>query len=85
MFEIHFSTKAKKELEKMKEYKGKIAEILKVLMIDPVPAKLFDVKKLVGIKNAYRIRVGKLRIVYLILWKDKVILISRIGFRGKVY
>jgi mRNA interferase RelE/StbE len=50
-----------------------------------IPTRLFDVKKLAGTENAFRIRIGKIRIVYTILWKDKVILISRIGFRGRVY
>ena len=48
-------------------------------------ARLFDVKKLVGIENTYRIRIGKLRIVYSIIWEDKVVLISRIRFRERVY
>jgi len=86
MFEIHFSTKAKKDLDKIEErYKRRVAEVIRILMVDPIPTRLFDVKKLAGTENAFRIRIGKIRIVYTILWKDKVILISRIGFRGRVY
>jgi len=43
------------------------------------------VKKLIGMKDMYRIRIGKVRIVYIIDWKDKIISVVRIGFRGKVY
>jgi len=86
MFEIHFSTKAKKELDKIEEkYRRRVGEVLRILMVDPIPARLFDVKKLAGTENTFRIRIGKIRIVYTILWKDKVILISRISFRGRVY
>jgi len=86
MFEIHFSTKAKKDLDKIEErYKRRVAEVIRILMVDPIPTRLFDVKKLAGTENAFRIRIGKIRIVYTILWKDKVILISRISFRGRVY
>ncbi len=48
-------------------------------------AKTFDVKKLEGLKDTFRIRLGKIRIVYTIIWKDKVILVSRIEKRGTAY
>jgi len=50
-----------------------------------VPFKACDVSKLKGFDNAYRIRIGDLRIVYEIIWNEKVILIDFIGPRGKAY
>ncbi len=63
----------------------KVIECLKTLSLDPIPAKRYDVKKLSGLKDSFRIRMGKVRIVYTVLWKEKVVLIARIGFRESVY
>lgn len=83
MFRIEFSSKAKKEFDQLKD--ERIEEVLKVLVFDPVPAKRYDVKKLKGIKDTFRIRVGKFRVVYTIIWKDGTILVSRISFRESAY
>lgn len=50
-----------------------------------VPAKQFDVKKLEGLDNTFRIRIGKLRIVYAVDWKNKDIVIAKIGMRENIY
>lgn len=83
MFRIEFSSKAKKEFDHLQD--EKITETLKILTLDPVPAERYDVKKLHGMKDTFRIRIGDMRIVYTIIWKDRVILISRIGSRESVY
>ena len=86
MFKIEFSTKAKKEFDRLEErYKKHTVYVLRVLSIDPVPTRYCDVKKLVGLRDTFRIRIGKIRIVYVIDWKNKVIIIARIAFRKKVY
>ena len=86
MFEVHLSTKAKKELEQLDEnLRNRIVKILEVLQLDPVPVRFYDVKKMVGVENTYRIRIGKIRIIYTVIWKDKVVIVSKIGFRGRVY
>ncbi len=83
MFRIEFSAKAKKEFDHLQD--EIIEEAIKVLTLDPVPAERYDVKKLKGMRGTFRIRIGQMRIVYTIIWKDKVILISRIGSRESVY
>ena len=80
MFIVELSRRAKKEFDEISD--KRIAEALKILELDPVPAKLYDIRKLEGLKNTFRIRIGKIRIVYTIVWKDKVILVSRIEKRG---
>jgi mRNA interferase RelE/StbE len=85
MFRIEFSTSAKREIEKLEIYKEKLLNVLRILSIDPLPTKYYDVKKLRGIENTFRIRIGKVRIVYIVDWKSKVVIIARIGFRGRVY
>ena len=48
-----------------------------------MPFRKFDVAKLEGYENTYRVRVGDLRIVYKVDWDGKRILIHYIGPRGK--
>ncbi|MBU0898624.1 MAG: type II toxin-antitoxin system RelE/ParE family toxin [Nanoarchaeota archaeon] len=83
MFAVHFSSRAKREFDRLRN--DKLDNILKILTIDPLPAKHCDIKKLRGLKNTFRIRIGKIRIVYTVFWEDKVILISRISHREHVY
>jgi mRNA interferase RelE/StbE len=73
MFKVHLSTKAKKELEQLeKNLRRRIAKILEVLQLDPVPVRFYDVKKMVGVENTYRIRIGKIRIIYTVNGKIKL-------------
>ena len=83
MFQIHFSSKSKKEFDALMN--KKILEVLNILPLDPLPVKLYDVKKLQGIRDTFRIRIGKVRIIYTIIWNDKAILISRISTRESAY
>ena len=83
MFAVELSRRAKKELDSIND--TRVEDVLKYLVLDPVPAKNYDVRKLEGQKDTFRIRIGKIRIMYTIIWKDKVILVSRIEKRGTVY
>jgi mRNA interferase RelE/StbE len=44
------------------------------LRTDPAPFRRFDVAKLKGYENFYRIRIGDLRIIYEVKWRDRKIL-----------
>lgn len=83
MFIVELSRRARKELDLLGD--ERVKEILENLKLDPVPAKFYDVRKLEGVKDSFRIRVGKIRILYTIVWKDKVILVSRIEKRETAY
>ncbi len=87
MFIIELSRKAQKQFDSIKDEKitKTIRVTLKCLEFDPVPAKNYDVKKLEGLEDTFRIRLGKIRIVYTILWKEKAIIVSRIEKRGTVF
>lgn len=60
----------------------KIYQALNELTIDPRPV---GVKKLVGHKNLYRIRVSDYRIIYNIEDKVLQILILKVGHRKDIY
>ncbi|RLF37482.1 MAG: hypothetical protein DRN03_02290 [Thermoplasmata archaeon] len=49
--------------------------VITALKSDPIPFRKFDVAKLKGCENTYRIRNGDLRIVYEVNWDEKRILI----------
>ena len=79
MFNISFSKKANKEFEGLeKKYKERVEDALRILSFDPVPVRYFDVVKLKGVEDTYRIRIGKIRIVYNVIWKNRDIVIFRV-------
>ena len=86
IFEVRVKGKALNYLKVLDaKKKDRIKEVILILEKDPVPFKACDVSKLKGYDNAYRIRLGDLRIVYEILWHEKAIMIDFIGPRGKAY
>ena len=83
MFAIEFSNQSKKIIKKLdsrlcKRVIGKI----EILSNTPV---LNDSIKLIGDRNTYRIRVGKIRVLYKIFYSKSIVLIVKIDFRGRVY
>lgn len=44
-----------------------------------------DIKKLKGVKNSYRLKVGKIRIIYQVLENKLLVLIITGGYRGDIY
>ncbi len=85
-FEINIKGKFLKFISSLQKHdKERLKEAILVLKEDPVPIKSLEITKLKGEKNKYRIRKGKFRIVYEIIWEQKLILIHRVDFRGDVY
>jgi mRNA interferase RelE/StbE len=86
MFTIKIKRKALKNLAKIdQEQKRHLKEVILLLKNDPIPFKKTDICKLKGYDNTYRIRIGTIRIVYDVLWKQKTILIHYVGTREKAY
>ena len=51
----------------------------------PVQPQLLDIKKMVGMEDTYRLRVGDYRILFLIDFEKKLVKISDINTRGRIY
>src|SRR3989344_8684814 len=68
MFSVELSRRAKKEYDHLDD--EKIKEALDCLKLDSVPAKFYDVRKLEGTKDSFRIRLGKIRILYIVIEKQ---------------
>ncbi len=61
-------------------YRKRIVEIGNVLKDKPVPAHEYDVTKMGGMEDTYRIRV-----TYTIGWNTQLIEIIEIEWRGRAY
>ena len=82
MFRIEFSNQASKFLKKSeKEISKRIIKKIEELKQEPV---LHDSKSLFE-KDYFRVGVGKYRILYKAEIKNKIILVSKIDKRGRVY
>ena len=68
-----------------KSYLRSLSAVLEALKINPVPWRDFDLKKIEGAENTYRIRVGNYRVVYFIEKEKKTIHILKFEHRGKIY
>lgn len=85
-FQVSIKRKALKFVSSLdKKDKKKLKKALLLLKEDPVPVKLIDISKIKGESNTYRIRVGRVRVLYEVLWNDKTILIKRADFRKSAY
>jgi len=51
----------------------------------PFFTKIHDIAKLKGIENHFRIRIGKIRIVFKVDKDRRIIYIEKIEYRGRVY
>jgi len=64
---------------------ARFSELLDTLKADPTPWKHFDLRKIEGTEDTYRVRIGEYRVVYFIDKANKTIHILKFDTRGKVY
>lgn len=83
-FKVVLTRQALKSFEKLPpKIKQRVSEALDALVQTPVPFRSFDVNKLKGYRNTYRIRVGRWRIVYEYDSKTKVIIVHDVLSRER--
>lgn len=79
------TSRARKGLEKTPEHvRRRLVGAIDALQQSFAPIKLFDVKKLKGFVDTFRIRIGDWRMIYELRRKEAVIVIFEIGPRGRV-
>ncbi|GIO42782.1 MULTISPECIES: type II toxin-antitoxin system RelE family toxin [Paenibacillus] len=84
-YEVKFLKDAYKNLQKQDSTtRNRILDHLKILSDDPRHPEL-DIKKMQGVENQYRLRVGSFRIVYSIIDKELIIIVIKLGSRGDIY
>lgn len=82
-YQIEFNKTASKELLKINtQDRNRIVTKVSNLTADPLP---HGSKKLVGLNNYHRIRVGNYRVIYKIENDRLVILVIAVGHRREVY
>ncbi|MDM8545056.1 type II toxin-antitoxin system RelE family toxin [Candidatus Venteria ishoeyi] len=83
MYRIAFNRNAAKTFEKLeRSLQKRILGKIEALAMEPKP---LDSRKIMGMDNAYRIKVGNYRIVYDIFDETLLIEVLRIGHRREVY
>ncbi len=86
MFSVVIKKRAVKKLEELpREVQQRILEVLEALEKNPLPADRYDLKKLRGYRDTYRIRIGDYRIVYTVIWYERKVVVHFIGPRGRAY
>ncbi len=84
MYKRFYSSTSKEDLGKLEE-KERTQIILKIKqLVFPFPTSL-NIRKMKGLDNYYRIRAGKLRIIFQINYEKKEIIMRKIGYRKDVY
>lgn len=82
-YNILIENRTKKQLNKLnREILFKIYNAIKALKLNPRPR---NVKKLVGLQNCYRIRIGNYRILYTVDDKNKCVTIYKVLHRKDAY
>ncbi len=82
MFEITYSNQAVKFLKNCdKKFAERILEKIEKLRENPIIPETIKVKG----EDTLRVRVGKVRILYIVKGKDNVLLITKIDKRPHVY
>ncbi len=84
-FRLEAKRRALKGIEEFREYRERLTELFEVLRRNPVPFREFDVVKLKGYRDTYRVRLGKLRVIYKVDWSQRVITILVVAERGRAY
>ncbi|KJV81264.1 addiction module toxin, RelE/StbE family protein [Rickettsia hoogstraalii str. RCCE3] len=82
-YKIELAPNAQRQLKKLsKQLQLTIIQKLEDLKITPLPV---GIKKLSGINNLYRLRIGNYRVIYQVEHKILLILVLKIGDRKEVY
>jgi len=87
MYNVFIHRKAKKFLESLTEKKlrEKIKETIFSLSRYPYVLRELDVEKLVGMEGTYRVRIGDIRIIFVVDKNERTIYVTHIGYRGSIY
>lgn len=85
-FKIVIHQKIVKSLDYLeKSHQKKLAAFIEILKEIPLPYKRFDIKKLKGYDNRFRVRLGDFRLIYEIDKEQMLVLILKLERRKHVY
>ncbi len=82
MFEVRFSNQAEKAINKSdSKLKKRLKNLFEKLKQNPVPVREFDLRKIAGEEDTYRIRLSSFRTTYTVYWEQKIIRVTKIKRR----
>ena len=86
-YSVFLHRKALKALEELQqqEVKEKIKETIQSLTRYPLSLRDIDVEKLQGLERAFRIRVGRYRVIFQVDKQERTIFVTHIEKRESVY
>jgi len=85
-FRVRVKHRAARALENLpREYQLKVLKVLETLEENPLPSQEYDLRKLRGFEDTFRIRLGSIRLVYSIDWVSGTIIVHFIGPRSRAY
>ena len=82
---VFLHRKAEKSLYALPKHVLGSLRFLSDLGRNPLPWRTWDIRKIRGEENTYRVRLNKYRIVYWVNWKAKGIVVLKVELRKKVY
>lgn len=82
-YKLEFKKKALKFFQKHQEMKPKFIEAFKDISNNK--EENYDIKKMAGHTDFYRLPLGKYRAIYTIINDELIILVLDIGSRGDIY
>jgi len=86
VYELKPSKDSIKFIKKLNpKLKEKLRNLFETLKSNPLPFREYDLKKLKGTENFYRIRIGSIRVIYEINEIEGKIYIHFVGFRERAY
>ena len=84
-YEIKFYKEAYKNLQKQdNKTRNRILDHLNLISENPRDPEL-DIKKMQGVDNQFRLRIGPFRVVYSIRDNELIVIVIKLGSRGDVY
>jgi len=86
MYRVVIHRRVAKELKTLqKAHLRKFSEFVETLKTNPVPWRDFDIRKIEGSEDTYRVRIGDYRVIYYIDKSSKTIHILKLERRSRIY
>jgi mRNA interferase RelE/StbE len=85
MYQVYVTSRARKQLRIDSQHHTRIKEFLISLQSNPIPHKIYDIVKMGGRVDTYRIRIGDIRVMYEVNLHDKEINVLAIMPRSSTY
>ena len=83
-FVVRLGNKAEKQFKELEtDIRTRVNQLFADLEQTPIPFKKYDVKKIKGENDSYRIRLSRFRVLYQISYPEKIIRVTKIERRSE--